>query len=46
MKILALLVVMVFSLANSGPWGRGRLEKKENGKPPDPLQRLHETARS
>ena len=30
MKILVLLlVVMVFSLANSGPLGRGRLEKKE-----------------
>jgi hypothetical protein len=23
----------------------GRLEKKECGKPPDPLQRLHDTAR-
>jgi hypothetical protein len=25
------LLVMVFSLANSGPWGVGRLEKKEMG---------------
>jgi hypothetical protein len=45
MKILVLLLVMDFSLAHSGPLGTGRLEKKENGKPLDPLQRLHEPAR-
>jgi hypothetical protein len=36
---------MVFSLASSGPLENGRLEKKETGKPLDPLQRLHDTAR-
>jgi len=34
-----------FFLSDSGPFEDGRLEKKESGKPPDPLQRLHDTAR-
>src|SRR5713101_4689320 len=45
MKILVLLVVMVFSLANSGLSGEADWRRKVNGKPPDPLQRLHDTAR-
>jgi hypothetical protein len=36
---------LVFFLSDSGPFEEGRLEKKESGKPPDPLQRLHDTAR-
>jgi hypothetical protein len=36
---------MVFFLSDSGPLKTGRLEKKENGKPPDPLQRPHDTTR-
>jgi hypothetical protein len=45
MKTLVLLLVIVFSLASSGPLKLGRLEKEVDGKPLDPLQRLHGTAR-
>src|SRR6266404_5136026 len=44
MKILVLLVVMVFSLANSGPWGLADWRRRKNGKPPGPLQRLRSGA--
>jgi hypothetical protein len=37
--------MVFFFLSDSGPLGIGQLEKKEIGKPPDPLQRLHDTAR-
>jgi hypothetical protein len=45
MKIRVLLLLMVCSPARSGPLETGRLEKRKTGKPLDPLQRLHDTAR-